>query len=60
MTAGSGLIHSEMPEQEDGLMEGFQLWLNLPAKSKMVAPSYRDIPTAAIPSSPPPRACGCA
>ncbi|MFA9439856.1 pirin family protein [Uliginosibacterium sp. sgz301328] len=49
MTAGSGLIHSELPEQEDGLMEGFQLWLNLPAKNKMVAPSYRDIPAAAIP-----------
>ena len=49
MTTGSGLIHSEMPEQEDGLMEGFQLWLNLPAKTKMQAPSYRDIPPAAIP-----------
>lgn len=49
MTAGSGLIHSEMPEQAEGLVEGFQLWLNLPAKSKMVAPSYRDIPPAAIP-----------
>ena len=49
MTTGSGLIHSELPEQEEGLMEGFQLWLNLPAKNKMVAPSYRDIPPAAIP-----------
>lgn len=49
MTAGSGLIHSELPEQEEGLMEGFQLWLNLPAKNKMIAPSYRDIPPAAIP-----------
>lgn len=49
MTAGSGLIHSEMPEQDDGVMEGFQLWVNLPAKSKMVAPSYRDIPSAEIP-----------
>ncbi|TXL66924.1 pirin family protein [Zeimonas arvi] len=49
MTAGSGLIHSELPEQEEGLMEGFQLWLNLPARNKMVAPSYRDIPSAAIP-----------
>jgi redox-sensitive bicupin YhaK (pirin superfamily) len=49
MTAGSGLIHSELPEQEEGLMEGFQLWLNLPAKNKMVAPSYRDIPSEAIP-----------
>ncbi|HRO60199.1 MAG TPA: pirin family protein [Burkholderiaceae bacterium] len=49
MTAGSGLIHSELPEQEDGLMEGFQLWLNLPAKNKMIAPSYRDLPASAIP-----------
>ena len=49
MTTGSGLVHSELPEQESGLMEGFQLWLNLPAKNKMVAPSYRDIPPAAIP-----------
>ncbi|WP_310493475.1 pirin family protein [Dechloromonas sp.] len=49
MTTGSGLIHSELPEQEEGLMEGFQLWLNLPASQKMVAPSYRDIPSAAIP-----------
>lgn len=49
MTTGSGLIHSELPEQDEGLMEGFQLWLNLPAKNKMVAPSYRDIPPAAIP-----------
>ena len=49
MTAGSGLVHSELPEQDDGLMEGFQLWLNLPASSKMAAPSYRDLPAAAIP-----------
>lgn len=49
MTAGSGLIHSELPEQEAGLMEGFQLWLNLPAKDKMVAPNYRDIPSTVIP-----------
>ncbi|KAB2926553.1 MAG: pirin family protein [Dechloromonas sp.] len=49
MTAGSGLIHSELPEQEEGLMEGFQLWLNLPARDKMIAPNYRDIPPAAIP-----------
>ena len=49
MTAGSGLIHSELPEQEAGLMEGFQLWLNLPARDKMIAPNYRDIPSAAIP-----------
>jgi len=49
MTAGSGLIHSELPEQEEGLMEGFQLWLNLPANNKMVKPSYRDIPASSIP-----------
>jgi len=49
MTAGSGLIHSELPEQEEGLMEGFQLWLNLPASRKMQAPSYRDIQPDAIP-----------
>ena len=49
MTAGSGLIHSELPEQEEGLMEGFQLWVNLPARNKMTAPFYRDIPADAIP-----------
>ena len=49
MTAGRGVIHSEMPEQEDGRMEGFQLWLNLPARDKMCAPWYRDIPSAEIP-----------
>ena len=42
MTAGRGVIHSEMPEQEDGVMEGFQLWLNLPAKDKLREPWYRD------------------
>ena len=49
MTAGRGVAHSEMPEQTDGLMEGFQLWLNLPAKDKMTAPWYRDIPDAQVP-----------
>lgn len=49
MTAGRGIIHSEMPEQEDGRMEGFQLWLNLPAVEKMCAPWYRDIPGAELP-----------
>ncbi len=49
MTAGSGLIHSELPEQEEGLMEGFQLWVNLPARNKMIAPYYQDIPAEAIP-----------
>jgi redox-sensitive bicupin YhaK (pirin superfamily) len=43
MTAGHGLIHSELPEQEEGVMEGFQLWLNLPAKDKLCQPGYRDI-----------------
>lgn len=49
MTAGRGVIHSEMPEQENGVMEGFQLWLNLPAHSKMTAPWYRDFASADIP-----------
>ena len=49
MTAGRGVIHSELPEQEEGLMEGFQLWLNLAAADKMQAPGYRDIPTGQIP-----------
>lgn len=49
MTAGSGLIHSEMPEQEAGLMEGFQLWLNLPARDKMSPPHYRDLAPGDIP-----------
>jgi len=49
MTAGRGVIHSEMPEQEEGVMEGFQLWLNLPAKTKMRTPWYRDIQSAEIP-----------
>jgi redox-sensitive bicupin YhaK (pirin superfamily) len=49
MTAGRGVIHSEMPEQQDGAMEGFQLWLNLPARDKMCAPWYRDIASAEIP-----------
>ena len=49
MTAGRGLIHSEMPEQEAGVMEGFQLWLNLPAKNKLCEPWYRDIQSESIP-----------
>jgi len=49
MTAGRGVIHSELPEQADGRMEGFQLWLNLPAKDKMRAPWYRDIQAPDIP-----------
>jgi len=49
MTAGRGIIHSEMPRQVDGLMWGFQLWVNLPAKDKMMPPRYQDIPPGAIP-----------
>lgn len=49
MTAGKGVIHSEMPEQEEGVMEGFQLWLNLPAHQKMCTPWYRDIQSHEIP-----------
>jgi redox-sensitive bicupin YhaK (pirin superfamily) len=49
MTAGRGVIHSEMPEQNEGLMEGFQLWLNLPARDKLQAPWYRDIPNEDVP-----------
>jgi len=49
MTAGRGVVHSELPEQQDGRMEGFQLWLNLPARDKMKAPWYRDIQGAEIP-----------
>jgi redox-sensitive bicupin YhaK (pirin superfamily) len=49
MTAGRGVIHSEMPEQQDGRMEGFQLWLNLPARSKMREPWYRDIRPDEVP-----------
>ena len=49
MTAGRGIIHSEMPEQQDGLMWGFQLWVNLPAKDKMTAPRYQEFDPAAVP-----------
>ncbi|MGH8276689.1 MAG: pirin family protein, partial [Steroidobacteraceae bacterium] len=52
MTAGRGLVHSEMPEQQEGRMRGFQLWLNLPGRDKMTEPRYQEfgpehIPTAA-------------
>lgn len=50
MNAGRGLVHSELPEQEDGLMHGFQLWVNLPASLKMSEPGYRDIPAEEIPT----------
>lgn len=49
MTAGRGIVHSEMPQQEEGRMRGFQLWINLPAKEKMKPAHYRDIPPSEIP-----------
>ena len=50
MTAGRGIIHSEMPIKTDGLVRGFQLWLNLPKEKKMIAPAYQDISTNQIPT----------
>lgn len=50
MTAGRGIIHSEMPQQTEGRMRGFQLWINLPASEKMKPAEYRDIPAAMIPA----------
>ncbi len=55
MTAGRGLVHSEMPEQESGRMRGFQLWVNLPARDKMTAPKYQEFPPADIPVAHPAR-----
>lgn len=49
MTAGKGVIHAEMPEQEEGLMHGFQLWVNLPAKDKMQAARYQEFTPDSIP-----------
>ncbi|HYR25949.1 MAG TPA: pirin family protein [Aquabacterium sp.] len=49
MTAGRGVIHSELPEQEEGVMEGFQLWLNLPGRDKLCDPWYRDFTGADLP-----------
>ena len=49
MTAGKGIIHSEMPEQEDGRLEGFQLWINLPASHKMTQPAYQEYAVDNIP-----------
>lgn len=49
MTAGKGVIHSEIPQQEEGLMEGFQLWLNLPQRDKMNTPWYRDFKAENLP-----------
>ena len=48
MTAGKGIVHSEMPEQEDGLLQGFQLWVNLPASKKMQIPAYQEFPANKI------------
>lgn len=50
MTAGRGVIHSEIPQQEEGVMEGFQLWLNLPARDKMCPPWYQDFQQADLPA----------
>lgn len=50
MTAGKGIVHSEMPEQEDGLLEGFQLWVNLPSDHKMDDPAYQEYPADKIPT----------
>jgi len=49
MTAGNGIVHSEMPEQEDGMLEGFQLWVNLPADHKMDTAAYQEYPAESIP-----------
>ena len=53
MTAGRGLVHSEMPEQQQGRMRGFQLWLNLPARDKMTAPRYQEFGPERIPVAQP-------
>ena len=50
MTAGKGIVHSEMPEQQDGMLEGFQLWINLPGSHKMTAPAYQEHDAAHIPT----------
>ncbi|WP_347253360.1 pirin family protein [Leminorella grimontii] len=52
MTAGKGIIHSEMPQQVDGAMRGFQIWLNLPSAEKMKAPAYQNIEAANLPKVP--------
>lgn len=49
MTAGSGIVHSETPEQENGLLQGFQLWINLPAKDKMIDPRYQNMEPDELP-----------
>src|SRR5260221_9150038 len=51
MTAGRGIVNSEMPEEEEGLMRGFPVWVNLPARDKMTAPRYQDIEPGQIPEA---------
>jgi redox-sensitive bicupin YhaK (pirin superfamily) len=51
MTAGRGIVHSEMPEQQEGRMRGFQLWINLPARDKMTAPNYQEFGPERIPAT---------
>ena len=51
MTAGRGIVHSEMPEQQEGRMRGFQLWINLPAREKMTAPKYQEFGPERIPAA---------
>ena len=58
MTAGSGIIHQEMPRSYTGMMQGFQLWVNLPASKKMMPPRYRGITEKLIPTSTPTRGVG--
>jgi hypothetical protein len=55
MTAGRGIVHSEMPEQQSGRMRGFQLWLNLPADAKMISPAYQEFGPDRIPLASPAR-----
>jgi redox-sensitive bicupin YhaK (pirin superfamily) len=58
MTAGSGMIHQEMPRPYDGMMQGFQLWVNLPSSKKMMGPRYRGIMDRQIPITSPSRGVG--
>lgn len=50
MTAGSGILHQEMPQRFDGMMQGFQLWANLPSSRKMMKPRYREVKSGQVPS----------
>ncbi|NLE75715.1 MAG: pirin family protein [Chloroflexi bacterium] len=50
MTAGRGILHEEMPQQAEGFLSGFQLWVNLPARLKMIRPRYQEVPSAVIPT----------